>query len=294
MTIEDQIKDEKLQYDINREAAKILALSSGKLDKYEYLTGEEILPSNQQQIIQQAKFNYSPLGKAIEKQIKTIKDQGEKQVAALESLNVPNKKLSSIKDFIPIENLNPEIINEIKRIEEIEKKVDRNKMVYKGANKTYDFRNFITIRAFGNEIRNNVITLDTANIEQATLLSYVYDFSRKARPRNPAQRQLKSDIVDSVTSLIQGREMVINAFKSRIFQVSKESQEDEESQEGKGLKILTPNQMLERLPIALAQVKAGNNSESLLNEIRRIVYSLYRSKEITKKVYNNIINSIKI
>ena len=56
MTIEDQIKDEKLQYDINGEAAKILALSSGKIDKYEYLTGEEILPSNQQQIIEQAKF----------------------------------------------------------------------------------------------------------------------------------------------------------------------------------------------------------------------------------------------
>ena len=57
MTTEDQINDEKLQYDINREAAKISALSSGKLDKYEYLTGEEVLPSNQQQIIQQAKFN---------------------------------------------------------------------------------------------------------------------------------------------------------------------------------------------------------------------------------------------
>ena len=294
MTIEDRIKDEKLQYEINREAAKISALSSGKLDKYEYLTGEEILPSNQQQIIQQAKFNYSPLGKAIEKQIKTIKDQGEKQVVVLESLNVPNKKLSSIKDFIPIENLNPEIINEIKRIEEIEKKVDRNKMFYKRSNKTYDFRNFKTIRAFGNEIRNNVITLDTANIEQATLLSYVYDFSRKTRPRNPAQRQLKADIVDSVTSLIEGREMVINAFKSGIFQVSKESQEDEEAQEGEGLKILTPNQMLKRLPIALAQVKAGNNSESLLNEIGQIVYSLYRSKEITTKVYNHIINSIKV
>ena len=65
-------------------------------------------------------------------------------------------------------------------------------------------------------------------------------------------------------------------------------------QEGKGLEILTPNQMLKRLPIALAQVKAGNNSESLFNEIRQIVYSLYRSKEITKKVYNNIINSIKV
>ena len=60
------------------------------------------------------------------------------------------------------------------------------------------------------------------------------------------------------------------------------------------LKILTPNQMLKRLPTALAQIKAGNNSGSLLNEIRKIVYSLYQSKEITKKVYNNIIKSIKV
>ena len=60
MTIEDQIKDEKLQYDINREAAKMSSLSSSKIDKDEYLTGEEILPSNQQQIIEQAKFTYSP------------------------------------------------------------------------------------------------------------------------------------------------------------------------------------------------------------------------------------------
>ena len=67
MNIEDQIKDEKLQYDVNREAAKISALSSGKIDKYEYLTGEEMLLSNQQQIIEKAKFTYSPLGKAFEK-----------------------------------------------------------------------------------------------------------------------------------------------------------------------------------------------------------------------------------
>ena len=84
MTIEDQIKDEKLQYDINREAAKILPLSSGKIDKYEYLTGEEVLPPNQQQIIEQAKFIYYPLGKAFEKQTKTIKDQGEKQIKAIQ------------------------------------------------------------------------------------------------------------------------------------------------------------------------------------------------------------------
>ena len=74
MTKNDQIKDEKLQFDINREAAKISALSSRKLHKYEYLTGEDILPSSQQQIIEQTKFTYSPLGKAFDKQIKAIED----------------------------------------------------------------------------------------------------------------------------------------------------------------------------------------------------------------------------
>ena len=64
MTIDDQVKDEKLQYDINKEAAKISALSSNKIHKCEYLTGEDILPSNQQQITEQAKFTYSPLIKA--------------------------------------------------------------------------------------------------------------------------------------------------------------------------------------------------------------------------------------
>ena len=84
MTIEDQIKDEKLQYDFTRQAAKISALSSGTIDKYEYLTGEEILPSNQQQIIEQAKFTYFPLGKAFEKQTKTIEDKGEKKIKAIQ------------------------------------------------------------------------------------------------------------------------------------------------------------------------------------------------------------------
>ena len=78
MTIDDQIRDEKLQYDILREAAKISVLSSGKIDKYEYLSGEEILPCNQKQIIEEANFTYSLLGKAFQKQTKTIEDQGKK------------------------------------------------------------------------------------------------------------------------------------------------------------------------------------------------------------------------
>ena len=80
MTIENQIKDEKLQYNINREAAKVSALSSGKIDKYEYLTGEEILPSNQQQIIEQAKFTYSPLGKLLKNKQKQLKIKQKNKV----------------------------------------------------------------------------------------------------------------------------------------------------------------------------------------------------------------------
>ena len=99
MTINDQIRDENLQYNINREAVKTSALSSGKIHKYAYLSGDQILPSNQQQIIEQAKFTYSSLGKAFEKQTKTIEDQGEKQVEALGNLKYHKKRLANVNYY---------------------------------------------------------------------------------------------------------------------------------------------------------------------------------------------------
>ena len=84
MTIDDKIRNKILQNDINSEAAKILALLSGKIDKYECLLCEEMLPSNQSRIIEQAKFTYSSLGKAFHKLIKTIVDQEQKQIKTLE------------------------------------------------------------------------------------------------------------------------------------------------------------------------------------------------------------------
>ena len=93
MTIDDKIRDKKLQYDINREAAKISALLSGKIDKYEFLTGEEILPFDQSRIIEQAKFTYSPLGKAFEEQTKTIEEQGKEKTDAITN---ENKKLEAL------------------------------------------------------------------------------------------------------------------------------------------------------------------------------------------------------
>ena len=121
MTIEDQIKDEKLQYDINRETTKISALSSGKIDKYEYLTGEEILPLNQQQIIEQAKFTYSPLGKAFEKQIKTIEDQGNKQVEALKILKPIEEKPHEYSSYF---------LNGLAKIRESNEPIDYNDLIY--------------------------------------------------------------------------------------------------------------------------------------------------------------------
>ena len=78
MITDDKIRDEKLQHYLNRKAGKISVLLSGKINKYEYLTGKEILPSDQSRIIEQAKFIHSPLGKVFEKQIKIIEDQGKK------------------------------------------------------------------------------------------------------------------------------------------------------------------------------------------------------------------------
>ena len=133
MTIDDQIKDEKVQYNINRETAKISALSSGKLHKYEHLTVEDILPSSNQQIIEQARFTYSPLGKAFNKQIKTIEKQGKKQVDALNTLKSDNNQKLQLKN----ENIIPKSVfasdeakEEINKILNIEKNVDGEKFVY--------------------------------------------------------------------------------------------------------------------------------------------------------------------
>ena len=149
MTINDKIRDEKLLYDINREAAKISALSSGKIHKYEYLTGEDILPSNQQQIIEQAKFTYSPLGKAFEKQIKTIEDQEEKQIDAL-NLSEPKKQLVSVNDNDYEDKLlhskEQEMFEDIykkwlDKIEELTNKIDDNNLIFTilSTGETFDF-----------------------------------------------------------------------------------------------------------------------------------------------------------
>ena len=188
MTIEDQIRDEKLQYDINREAAKTSALSSGKIDKYEYLTGEKILPSTQQQIIEQAKFTYSPLGKAFEKQTKTIEDQGEKQIKAIQD----KSPIKSIEKFIYDINDNPivlkekEIYNKLKeesfeKVNNLDKSVDTNKLAfkYKGNIADEDFNKFDNALDLISKIRDGEISLSEAKDKQAKLKSSMGEMRNK-------------------------------------------------------------------------------------------------------------------
>ena len=148
MTIDDQIRDEKLQNGINREVAKISSLLSGKINKYEYLTGEEILPSNQKQIIEQAEFAYSALGKALEKQVKTIEDQGEKQVKATKNQGqikiIKSNKGFDNESHKSFDKLSQERMSEIKHLS---RQTDLNNLTYYFKVKSISSINFVSFKA---------------------------------------------------------------------------------------------------------------------------------------------------
>ena len=254
MTIEDQIKDEKLQYDINRKAAKISALSSGKIDKYEYLTGEEILPSNQRQIIEQAKFTYSPLGKAFGKQTKTIKDQGIKQVKTIQD----NKQLVNINNDDDYKNklllskereIFKEIYNKrLDKIEELNNKIDNGDLEYVvvGTGDEYDFNNFDDLLTFLSNIKKGKISMNKTIEQQYNFHKYL-NIIRIGNKNDNQKRTLAN--IDIFYNARKNAIQFIKDYGSMILEVRSLAIEE---QKGKGLKILTPNQMLKRLPIALA------------------------------------------
>ena len=140
---------------------------------------------------------------------------------------------------------------------------------------------------FLNEIRNSHIKFNEVKNKQNEFLNKLSNI--KIGKKTDKQKE----VINNLEKFYNFREEVINFFRDYIEMLSDAKYDAKQNEtKGTGLKILTPKQMLQRLPIALAQVKAGNNSESLLNEIRQIVYSLYQSKQITKKVYNSIIKAL--
>ena len=297
MTINDQIRDEKLRYDINREAAVISAKSSGKFHKYEYLTDEDILSSNQQQLIKQARFTYSLLGKAFQKQIKTIDDQGKTQVDALENLKLKpiEEERKPIEDKPNNQSRAAVMFSDIiKKRKELTSKlydsVDYSNLNFKYVdpkNNDVSFYEHRDSKQLFSSIKDNKIRFDDAIKKQHEFLNKLSNI----RIGNKNQEQ--KDVINNLERFYISREEVINFFRDHGKMVLDAAYKSKHNKtEGKGLKILTPKQMFQRLPIALAQVKAGNNSESSSNEIRQIIYSLYQSKKIAKNVCNNVIKSI--
>ena len=171
----------------------------------------------------------------------------------------------------------------------MDNKIDYNNLKYVVASSGdgYRFNKIEDPITFLNKIKNGKISLKEAKEQQQNYYNYLNTIRRGNK--NARQERTLANI-DILFNARDNAIKFIEDYSSMILEAKKLAKE----QEGTGLKILTPNQMLKRLPVALAQVIGGNNSGSLLNEIRQIAYSFYRSKEITKKVYNNIIKSIKV
>ena len=174
---------------------------------------------NQQLIIEQAKFTYSPLGKALEKQIKTIEHESEKSVKELSTLKYNNEKLT-IEDVIPKSALNNnEAEKEIDKIKEIENSIDREKLIYKSNKYTYDFRKFQTIRTFGKDIYEGKITLEEADKDQSDLLNDIKNFSDKTRPKNYKKKNKKKKLQMIICiNLILQKKWFLMALKLKYFQ----------------------------------------------------------------------------
>ena len=177
--------------------AKILALSSGKFNKYEYLTGEEILPSNKQQIIEQAKFEYSSSRKAFERQTKTIEDRGEKQIVAIRD----NKQLISDNDYKDklLISKEREIFKDIynKRLDkigELSNKIDYDNLKYvvERSGVEYDFNKIKDPITFLDDIKKGKISLEEAKEKQKAYYCYLNTIRRGNK--NSSQKRTLANI----------------------------------------------------------------------------------------------------
>ena len=216
MTLEDKIRDEKLQYDLNREAAKIPALSSGKTDKYEYLIGEEILPSNQQQILEQAKFTYSPLGKAFEKQIKTMEDQGKKQIDALADLKPKEIKPRETKP----NKYGDYFIDGLAKIRESYKPIDFNDLTYNFKDLRIPVVGFIKFKRplhIFKIIHNGDVTFESVENEQKKLTEEL-GYIKQGNTKNRSEEQ--QNTIYSIENLYNSRQEVVKMFNDCLLFVS--------------------------------------------------------------------------
>ena len=163
--------------------------------------------------------------------------------------------------------------------------VDYNNLKFEYVSRAKDvtFYEYMDSKELLKEIRSSQIRFSQTKNKQN-------DFLNKLTNIKIGRKTLEQEkIINNLKKFYYSRQEVINFFRDFTEMLSDANYKAKQNEtKGKRLQILTPKQMLQRLPIALAQVKAGNNSGNLLNEIRQIIYSLYQSKEIAKKVYNNL------
>ena len=394
MTVTDQIKilDKKIkqnesQYDLDREAAKISALSSNSLYKYELLTGEDLdlKPST----IEQAKFEYSPLGKifnkglseddkkeGVLKGLKNIKDKNEELINTIHTTNKATKNKTNIQSKKLIYNINHSFAK-LTNIDDIKKlSLDSMFSIMKEYHKKFNSLKKLKTRTKDHEKRKQEVLTNVGDIynelydvhkskcnEKIDKLSaknkiklnykqlrlsdeYLHSSEEEQEEQKPARDDYKTlikqildeeaDINDDLfnkyfkfqkpsdmlmllnkskdteknNKLVNLINSGLKDLKEQIKKMSEAEIENEDpeliveiveeilkfneqnQQKGQGIKILTPNQIFNRLPIALAQLQAGNNSNKLKTEIRQLLYSLYRSKNMTEQIYKSLIGII--
>ena len=197
--------------------------------------------------------------------------------------DTPNNQSRAAIIFNDLINKRKELMNKLYD------SVDYNNLNYEYVGPTQDvsFYKYKDSKELFNVIKNSQIKFSDARNSQN-------EFLNKLANIKIGRKTLEQEkIINNLQKFYLSREEVINFvrdFTEMLSDANYNAKQNEAKE--KGLKILTPKKMLQQLPIALAQVKSGNNSENLLNEIRQIIYSLYQSKEITKKVYNNLMKSL--
>ena len=226
MTIDDQMRDEKLQYDINGEAAKLSTLSSGKINKYEYLTGEKTLASNQKQIMELAKFTYSPLRKSFERQIKTIKDQGEEQTKTVKEQG--EKQTKAIKSNKGVDNESRKIFDKIfyekiSEIKELTRQSDLNNLTYYFKNKSISPVNFIDLKAplhLYRDIFDRSIKLAKGEEDQK---KFKLDLNEviKRNPKKKSEHRVKT--IENIKNFYKLKEQVIIKLYSDYAKIRSEA-----------------------------------------------------------------------
>ena len=230
MTVTDQIKilnrkikQNESQYDLDREAAKISALSSNNLDKYEYLTGEDLglKPST----VEKAKFEYSPLGKIFNKGL-SKEDKKEGLFKKLKNIEDKNEQLLKIKNkaenikevtgFVE-ESFSLEAKALIEEIRTIQKNVDYRKLIIRGGNNvTYDFSNYKTCNELYRDLYYKKMTINDTEIRQNEFNSIRHTLNNYT-PKDEKYIEARNSLINNAKNFYEGRETIIEDFKEGIF-----------------------------------------------------------------------------